>query len=424
MIYWLKRILYFPIASYFRFFAVIRLKLWRPKIIVVTGSNGKTTLLHLLEAQLGDKAKYSHHANSSFGIPFDILGLKRKTLLKTEWIGLFLAAPLRVFAKLPREKIYVVETDCDRPGEGKFLADLLKPEVVLWVSTSRTHSMSFDNLIARKSFKNVEEAIAYEFGYFLEYCKSLAVINGDSLLEKQQVMRTKAIVKEIIKNKVLDKYETNVNGTKFVINDKVYKFKDLLPEEIFYSIEMCKILIEYLNLPFDEKFSNFIIPPGRSSIFEGIKETTIIDSSYNANFSSMSAVLKMYREFPAKTKWAVIGDMLEQGKEEQEEHEKLAELLAKQDLARIIFLGPRVNKYTFPKLKSLISNTIPVDSFINPKEVLDFLNEHLKGEETILFKGARFMEGVIEHLLKNKSDAIKLSRREKIWEIRRSEWGL
>ena len=66
----LKRLLYFPIASYFRFFAVLRLRRWNPRIVVVTGSNGKTTLLHMLEAQLGAKARYSHHANSSFGIPF------------------------------------------------------------------------------------------------------------------------------------------------------------------------------------------------------------------------------------------------------------------------------------------------------------------------------------------------------------------
>ena len=78
MISKIKRSLYFPLAHYFRFFAKIQLLLWRPRIILITGSNGKTTLLHLLESQIGDKAKYSHHANSSYGIPFDILGLKRE----------------------------------------------------------------------------------------------------------------------------------------------------------------------------------------------------------------------------------------------------------------------------------------------------------------------------------------------------------
>ena len=101
MIKRIKQLLYFPIAYYFRFWAKIQLSLWKPKTIVVTGSSGKTTLLHLIESQIGEKAKYSHRANSSYGIPFDILGLKRETLMFYEWIYLFIAAP---FIWLSRDK--------------------------------------------------------------------------------------------------------------------------------------------------------------------------------------------------------------------------------------------------------------------------------------------------------------------------------
>ena len=59
-----------------------------------------------------------------------------------------------------------------------------------------------------------------------------------------------------------------------------------------------------------------------------------------------------------------------------------------------------------------------------PKEGLDFILKNLKGGETILFKGARFLEGIIEKLLLNKSDIDKLVRREKAWQNRRKEWGL
>ena len=62
----LKTILYFPLAYYFRFFAKIKLKRWKPRIIVITGSNGKTTLLHLVAAQLAEKARCSHPANNSY----------------------------------------------------------------------------------------------------------------------------------------------------------------------------------------------------------------------------------------------------------------------------------------------------------------------------------------------------------------------
>ncbi len=139
-----KKFLYFPVAYYFRFFAKIRLLRWKPRVIVITGSSGKTTLLHFIESQLGTNAKYSHRANSAYGIPFDILGLKRKNLIPYEWIYIFTTAPFMAFKKPPNKKFYTVEADCDRPGEGKFLAKLLKPEITLWTNSSLMNSANFD----------------------------------------------------------------------------------------------------------------------------------------------------------------------------------------------------------------------------------------------------------------------------------------
>lgn len=404
-----KKALYFPIAYYFRIFAQIQLFLWKPKIIVITGSNAKTTLLHLLESQIGNRAKYSHSANSSYGVPFDILGLNRKNLTLDEWPKIFLLAPFKAFKKPPKENLYIVEADCDRPHEGKFLSTLLNPEVTVWISSSKTHTMNFAS--------PVEENIAFEFGYFLEHTKRLAIINGDSALIKKQLSRTKAKIIQLSKKEHLQKYAVGKNYTEFKIDGTIYKFNFLLPEESFYQIMSTLKLMDYLKLPIDSSFTNFKLPPGRSSLFKGIKNTTLIDSSYNANLSSMTVILNMFDKVPLSNKWVVLGDMLEQGKEEQEEHEKLAAVIAKYNFKKIILMGPRISKYTYPKLKSAIK-------FETPKEVLDFLQTNIVGGETILFKGARFLEGVIEHLLEDKNDVSKLCRREKIWQIRRKQWGL
>lgn len=420
----IKKILYFPVAYYFKFFAQIQLALWKPRIIVITGSSGKTTLLHLIESQLKQKARYSYHANSAYGVPFDILGLKRSKLVVTEWPLLFLAAPFRIFKKPYIEKLYVVEADCDRPGEGKFLADLLKPEVTLWISCSRTHSMNFDKLVADHKFPTVEEAIAYEFGYFLEYTNGQAIVNGDSELIINQLKRLKVLAKTINKKNYLYSYKPADLSTEFKISGKLYKIRELLPEENFYSIAMANTLLAYLNLEIDHSYSDFKLPPGRSSVFKGIKDTTLIDSSYNATLDGMRAILGMFDLYPAKTKWVVLGDMIEQGMEEQEEHEKLAGLIASVNLSKVILMGPRVSRHTYPKLKSLIKDESKIEKFTTPKEALDYLIANIRGGETIVFKGARFLEGVIEHLLADKNDTKKLCRREKIWQIRRQKWKL
>ncbi len=178
----IKRMLYFIVAGYFRVFARIRLSRWHPTIIVITASSGKTTLLHMLASQLGNRAKFSYHANSALGIPFDILDIHRKTLLRREWIGIFLKALFMAFASPPNEKLYIVEADCDRPGEGKFLGSFLKPHITVWLNVTRTHSMNFDRLVARGKYASVDAAIAHEFGYYIQFATDSVIINGDSSL--------------------------------------------------------------------------------------------------------------------------------------------------------------------------------------------------------------------------------------------------
>lgn len=419
----LKSKLYFFLASYFRFFAAIQLRKWSPQIIVITGSSGKTTLLHLIESQLGEQARYSHHANSSFGIPFDVLGLKRSTLQKTEWLYLLLAAPVKAFKKPYLQKLYVVEADCDRSGEGKFLASWLKPAITVLTGISLTHSMNFDPLVANGKFPTIEKAIAYEFGYFIEYAQDLAIVNGDDDLSKSEFSRARAKVEQIKQPIAANFYQILPSSTEFIIDGELVSISALLPREVFFSIAATKTLVNKLGASFDPSFKNFKLPPGRSSVFAGIKNTTLIDSSYNANLDSMQAILDMYRLYPGNNKWAVLGDMLEQGSQEQQQHEKLAELIKVLNLKKIILMGPRVCKYTYPKLKSILPNS-GIIKFEQPRPLLDYIVAEIRGGETILFKGARFLEGVVEHLLQNKSDATKLCRREKIWQIRRKQWGL
>ena len=226
----LKDILYFTVARYFRFFARIRLLRWKPRIVVITGSNGKTTALHLMEAQLGVRARYSHGANSSFGIPFDILGLKRVSYSPLEWFSLALRAPFSAWKKPPREEIYVVEADCDRPGEGRFLSSLLRPEAVVWLSSVRTHSKNFER-IARAYRAPVEEVIAHEFGYFARHASSLVVANADNPLIRKQMKRAKAPVHELKEDERLRTYTLALKGSEFAIDGVTYRAPFLLPKE-------------------------------------------------------------------------------------------------------------------------------------------------------------------------------------------------
>ncbi len=381
-------------------------------VIVVTGSNGKTTTLHLLESQLQQKARYSHFANSAFGIPFDILGINRIKFSKLEWLKLFSLAPLKAFKKPFKQSIYVAEADCDRPHEGAFLAKLLKPTITIWLSSARTHSYNFDRLVKNGKFQTVEEAIAYEYGHHIENTSELVIINSDNPLIDKQLRRTTAKVIKASQISQLQDYQVDLKGTNFKIDNQIYKLPFLLPTETFYSITATIEIVKKLALKFDYNFSKLIMPPGRSSVFKGIKKTTIIDSSYNANHESVSAILNIINCIKSDKKWLILGDLMELGEKESEEYNKIADLLIKSGFKKIILVGPKLNQRISEKLKTKKSKDCQVIGFFKAIDAQHFIKNNLTGEELLVFKasGSQTIEKIIANILLDKKDTAKLCR--------------
>lgn len=411
-----KRFFYFPVAAYFRFFAMIYLRKWNPKVIVVTGSQGKTTLLHLLESQLGPAARYSHGANSTYGISFHLLGLERESFSIFEWPFLFLIAPFKIFRKPYGEKIYVVETDCDRPGDGSFLASSLRPFITLWVSVSRTHSMNFPTLPGQ----TIEQVTAREFGNFAKETTGLVIANGDSKEITEFVLPLSVRHTLIQQQKYLQNFSVKERTTEFTIEGQTYAVPYLLPKDAAGSIHMAVLVAKELCIAVDPTFSKLTLPPGRSSVFAGTRDRILIDSSYNASLESMRAMLELFALYPRNPKWIVLGDMLELGKYEQDEHVRLADYIRALEPECVILVGPRLRANTLPALAGLAN----VVSFDGPREALTYIERESQGGEAILFKGARFLEGIIEQLLADKNDTAKLCRREKVWQERRKQWDI
>lgn len=417
-----KEKLYFPIASYFAFFARVFLRRWKPIIIVITGSNGKTTTLHFAELLLGSKVKYSHQANSAYGIPFFILGLTRRTYSAEEWIRFFVSAPFRIFFPVPQEKLLVVEADCDRPGEGKFLADLLMPAITILLDISKTHAYRFTSEKMDMGESELQRRIAYEYGYFLEKTADSVIVNSDSELIKNETERTKATV-HTVSLKDMKKYSVDFERTGFYFRNRMITLPEIFPKETYYSLAAVHNLADVLGIQAVPDFSGLSKPPGRCTLFRGIRNTRILDSTYNANLSSVISIVNTVKQIKHPRKWIVLGDMVDLGTAERQEHEALGKYLTGVNAEKLILIGNRLKRYTLPVLTR---SEVPyrIEWFQKPVTALDFLKKNIIGGEFISFKGSGFLEGIIEQLLTDKKDIGRLCRREAVWRKRRREWGL
>lgn len=422
----LKQRFYFIAARYFRFFANFVFKRWCPRVIALTGSVGKTTMLHLLEHELGAKAHYSHDANSAFGIAFDLVGLRGITGSKLRWLYLIVAVPFRSIFYKHTEEFYVVEIDGERPHETEFLASWLKPEVTLWISLGRSHAIQFEQQVKTGQFKDLDHAITHEFAMLPEYTTKQIYIDGDvELMQKavKSIKKNHDSQAQVIKcyKSDLTKYSVYPDHTDFTFDDTTFHFAAPMPKDIAIQLSMLKKLAKYLKLNLTTDFSDLPLPPGRNSFFKGKNGLKLIDSSYNAHLISMRSILEMTKSLHATHKWLVIGDMVEQGSIEDEEHAALAETIVDVKPEQVVLIGRRTKQYTAPVLDQ---HKIPVYTTDDPRKALAYLEEHATGKETIIFKGSQYLEWIIEKLLANPADAAKLPRREKAAVKRRERRGL
>ncbi len=361
----MKRILSLFVLYYLRFFAKLKIAKINPTIIGVTGSAGKTSCVAAIQAILKTKytVKTTGSANSESGIPLAILDLKMNDYSVFDWIRVILSAP---FFTTKKCDIFVAEMGIDSleaPKNMEYLLSIIQPKIGVFLNALPVHTEQM------KSVQNIFEEKS-------KLIKSLPA-GGTAVINSDYDIETKA---------------------------KVIKFKDD-GTPIPPALAVGKIFGINKN-----KIPDFVLPAGRGNVFEGLNNSTIIDSSYNSSPVPTANALKKLKEFQNRH-IAVLGDMRELGNLAEDEHKKLAEI-AKKSADVIITVGPLFKQFT------TFDN-----QFDNFWEAGKFLQTIIKKGDVILFKGSQntiFLEGAVEMCLKNKSDISKLCRRGTYWDNQRN----
>ncbi len=121
----------------------------------------------------------------------------------------------------------------------------------------------------------------------------------------------------------------------------------------------------------------------------GVKDTTILDDTYNASPPSTLAALSVLGELPGR-RIAVLGDMLELGPYEEEGHRKVGRKVV--EVASILItVGPRARIIAQEALACGMSPD-KVHSFESREEAVNLLMEILEPGDVILVKGSRAMK--------------------------------
>lgn len=430
------------------------LKKNNPYIIWVTWSIWKTSsrmiISKLLWDYLEEKKLYTSPKNYNWELGFALSVLQIENYKPSVLGLLFLLCKSTFIACFGKTQydILFLEYWIDHPGEMDVLLDIAKPHIWIFTRVDKVHAQFFwsPDDIAQEKFKMIEnskEAVFLNIDdkYLKTWERRVSVdkffytLNSDVSFE--EVFDDKVGVScsnytfSLDKKKILSKFDFVLNGEKYfeVQTNLVGKENAwyicigfVLLDVLYYKFLQKSFLKQNISETFD---IDFVLQPGRFSVFKWIKNSVIIDSSYNASPHSVQKVLEnvwimknsIYQDYKIIS---VLWDMRELGDFAEKEHNKLSNVLSQ--VSDYVFLvGELMEKYLYPQLSKVGFSQENIWFFSDSFELWNFLKDFLwKNDEKfiIVFKWSQntiFLEEAVKYVLDNPKDKSGLVRQNPDW---------
>ncbi len=402
---------------------------YRPTIVGVTGSVGKTSTKEAIFAVLSTKYRVRRNEknyNNEIGIPLTVMGMETggKSLFKWALNLLRWLYMLVLPTKYP--EVLILEFGVDRPGDMGYLTSFIRPNVSVVTNISSSHIEFFKTL----------EGIAKEKRGLVDVLQEdeYAILNADDerVIRMGEKSKAKIISYGFNENAKVQASNVSYNydqrsrpeGLSFRLNydgkTLPIRLKNVLaPHQVNAALAGISVGIAMkINLvEAAQGLEKISLPLGRLNIVEGIKNSIIIDDTYNASPVSTVAALGVLRELRSSRKVAVLGDMLELGEETENGHRAVAKAALESGASLILLVGKRM-KLAEEELKSRRSGEFEFELFDNPVDAGMRLRELAAPGDLILVKGSQGMrmEKVAEQVI---ADPLlteeKICRQSKEW---------
>jgi len=324
------------------------LKNIKPKVIAITGSNGKTTTKNMLK---------------------NILNLKAPTLATKGNLNNHLGVPMTLLELEDKHQYAVIEMGANHVEEIAHLCKIARPNVAVVTNTGDAHIGEFG------SFDNLVKAKGEIYGV-----NSKNIVNTNTTFSG-----------DLSFGEGGDVFASNINNNGFDlnINDKVITVNlQLIGKHNIdnaLAASSCAYVLDVDIQTIKQGLEDTRAEKGRLNVIQQ-GELTIIDDTYNASPQSMKAAINTLLAFKGE-KIAILGTMAELGDKAKDFHQQIGQL-AKDSLDAVYTYGELAKHYGgihFDDLEQLTNHII--DHHINA---------------TVLIKGSRMvrLDQLVERLQK------------------------
>ncbi len=411
------------------------LKKYKPFIVAVTGSVGKTTtkdaIYDVLRQRGGYVRKSEKSMNSDIGLPLTVLGVPNAWRDFRGWISNIQVGLKLIITRQSYPDTLVLEIGADHPGDISNIAKWLRPDIAVITKVGSTP-------VHVEFFKSPDEVFAEKAslaqymkdkGTLILFADEPKVLTIADMVKDKQVnvvtfgMNEDASLKGSKQTIIYDQhgapsgfsFELVVAGEIVVIKvlgviGFTYMYPLLAAAAVGKACGMSSgTLIQGLN--------SYQPPKGRMNIVHGMNGSTLIDDTYNSSPDAVSAALQTVKHLSCTaTKIAVLGDMMELGKYSSDQHRQIGREVVG-SVGRLITIGQRSQATADEAVKNSFDANM-VSSFDTSVDAAAFLAPLIQAGDIILVKGSQSIraERIAKALLREPEKADKLLvRQEKEW---------
>ncbi|MGX7329014.1 UDP-N-acetylmuramoyl-tripeptide--D-alanyl-D-alanine ligase [Enterococcus bulliens] len=337
-----------------------------PKVVAITGSNGKTTTKDMTESVLSQQFKTyktQGNYNNEIGLPYTLLHMPSTT------------------------EVVVLEMGMDHAGDLTLLSAIAKPDITAITMIGEAH---IENLGSRANIAagkmEITAALAKDGVVIVPENEPLLQPLTAKLTQKTQTfgIQTGDLAAQIL--------EETRDYTRFVVDGHLYQ----IPVIGSYNVTNALIAIaigQLLGLSVEHiqhGLATFELTKQRTEWLKAFNGADLLSDVYNANPTAMSLVLDSFGKLDVSgKKIAVLADMLELGPDELAMHAQMIDHLNGYD--EVYLYGTRMHA-----LAELIPERYPelIHRLFEPTEkeaLMQGLKQQLTPTDSVVFKGSNGM---------------------------------
>jgi UDP-N-acetylmuramoyl-tripeptide--D-alanyl-D-alanine ligase len=338
---------------------------WAGTVVGVTGSAGKTTtkdaIASLLNVQIRTGRTIGNY-NNQFGVPLSILRLPDDCRAAVIEMGMNHAGEIRDLAKIAQPRIGVVTNAGWAHAEyfenGIEGVTLAKRELIEELPASGIAVLNADDERVRE-FGNIHPGRSILFGF-----SEAAEVRAEDFRMCPGGAHFRCLGVD---------FESPLAGRHGVSNVlaaiAVARALGIAPERLRDAVK------------------TLAVGKMRGERFErgGI---TVINDCYNANPEAMRSMLELLRGTPARRRIAVLGEMLELGREAGTLHRDIGRFAAEQGIDALLGVRGAARFMVDGAIEAGLSGSA-ASFFDTPQAAGDFLKSYVRAGDAVLFKGSR-----------------------------------